>query len=181
MASPSPIESFFSKAFSVPAAEPGSNSTTQEMELNSAWTKIKTSASAAVSSAKSSIAPYAAKSGINFSVAETPPSSEENTFLESAWSKMRHSASSAASNAKMNIAPLAATAGINFPANNISKAADEENLISGSTIGDIGEEVPCAMFSKLTYRERLIGAVSCMGLGLLLNIMATLALLAGKV
>lgn len=59
----------------------------------------------------------------------------------------------------------------------------EQGLIgdftAGSTVDGVAEEVR-GLCPSMTYRQRIYGAVGCIGVGLCLDLMATLALLGGK-
>jgi hypothetical protein len=118
---------------------------------------------------------------------EREPEVEMNS-LEKAWSQASTTAKSSIAQAQTSIAPLAAMAGITtagIPTTNQPQASDEENLVSsvtGSVKGasdDVSQEIK-GLCPGLSYKERLIGALSCAALGLVIDIFATLALFLGK-
>lgn len=152
----------------------GEPSQPQEVEMNplqDAWSSMKATASSVASNAK--------KTSSNFKI--PVPTSEEDVTLESTWSKMTKSAAAAANSAKKSVAPIAATAGIDLSVNDETEG-DEENLMSGAASGaanELNEELK-GICPSLTYKQRIYGALACIGLGLVLDIFASLAFWMGK-
>lgn len=95
--------------------------------------------------------------------------------MSNVWGAVSSGAKKTFADVKTKLAPVAASAGIKIP----EPAPDQENLIGGGMVGELSEEMN-SMCPELTYRQRIVGALSCAGIGLLLNIFAVLALLAGK-
>lgn len=149
----------------------GEQETPQEVEMNpleDVWSNMKATASSAIDSAKKTTTKFK-----NTAV----PTSEEDGTLESAWSKMTKQATAAAKSAKKSVAPMAATAGINLTINEDEKnEGDEENLMSGASdaANGLSEEMN-GICPALTYKQRIYGALGCIGLGLLLDVFASLA------
>lgn len=156
--------------------------------LNSAWKKMSAAATRAAESAKN-----AASDGLR-AMPVPQADGDTQTKLESMWSKVRSSATQAAQSAKYAAAPVAATAGIHINVGQPSERgqrspSDEEGLmaagaseargVANSVASGLQEELG-GLCPKLTYRQRLIGALSCLGVGLLLDLLATLALFMGK-
>ena len=130
------------------------------------------------------------------SIGDDPNSASDGPELEmkakAAWNSFSSAAASAAKSAKsasMSAAKKAAqrakAAGIDVPDGIVPQndaASDEENLVGnvlGSDAQQAAEEIR-GLCPALTYKQRLYGALSCVGLGFLMSIGATLALLGGK-
>mmetsp|Transcript_29293 Transcript_29293/g.59922 ORF Transcript_29293/g.59922 Transcript_29293/m.59922 type:complete len:246 (+) Transcript_29293:125-862(+) len=121
------------------------------------------------------------RSGFSSLTGEEPEPEVEMNAMEKAWSQ-------ASSTVKASVTPLAALAGLNTSVNGPrtdQPQSDEENLMSdalGAVRGasdDASQELK-GICPGLTYKERLIGALSCAALGLVIDIFATMALLLGK-
>ena len=121
---------------------------------------------------------------------------EMKAKAEAAWKSFTASASSAAKMAKSasvdaakKAAASAKKAGINVPDAIVPQhdpASDEENLV-GSALGPEAQQAVDGVTDEirshcpaLTYKQRLYGALSCIGIGFLMSVGATLALLGGK-
>ena len=98
-------------------------------------------------------------------------------------------AKSASVDAAKKAAASAKKAGINVPDAIVPQhdpASDEENLV-GSALGPEAQQAVDGVTDEirshcpaLTYKQRLYGALSCIGIGFLMSVGATLALLGGK-
>mmetsp|Transcript_13820 Transcript_13820/g.16462 ORF Transcript_13820/g.16462 Transcript_13820/m.16462 type:complete len:276 (+) Transcript_13820:90-917(+) len=146
----------------------------QEVEMNpleDAWSQMTSVASSMATSAKQTT------SGFKIPV---PQSEEESVSLENAWSKMTKSATAAANSAKKSTVGIAQQAGIKINLEE-DKQGDEENLMTGANeaANGLNEELT-GLCPALTYKQRIIGAASCIGLGLVLDLFASLAFFMGK-
>lgn len=169
----------FSDMISNFSSNEGKTNTQHEVEMNplqDAWSQMSSVASSVVTSAKQSSA------GFKIPIPQSEDS--ENVSLENTWSKMTKSASAAANSAKKSTVGIAAQAGlkINIETNDEKEGGgDEENLMSGASdvASGLNEELS-GLCPTMTYKQRVIGALSCIGLGLILDIFASIAFFMGK-
>jgi len=126
---------------------------------------------------------------------EEPEPEVEMNSLEKAWANATATAKNAAKSAQESGSALAATAGISIPTSLAtlpsssssagawggSGGGDDENLVGGAAgaAGEITAELG-GLCPSLTYKQRVMGAASCLALGLVIDLFATMALFMGR-